>query len=122
MTIVRQSVFAGVVILGFAALAGCQSSGPSSPGAAPTGVEGDWMSSDGVATSRFSGGSFSTTANDTGKVLAQGTYTVAGASVSINGTSVIRQSPIAFNCLMASPKQLNCTSSAGQNFTLIRRA
>lgn len=124
MTIARHTVFAGVMIASIAALAGCQSAGPSSPGGgvAPTGVEGEWMSSDGVATSRFAGGSFTTTANDTGKTLAQGSYIVSGASVQITGTSVIRQSPVAFNCLLASPKQLNCTSSAGQNFTLIRRA
>jgi hypothetical protein len=117
----RRSAFAGVLV-GLAALAACQSAGPSGPGMAPSGVEGDWMSSDGVAISRFSGGSFSTTALDTGNKLAEGSYVVSGANVSITGTSVIRQSPISFNCLMASSKQLNCTSAAGQNFTLIRRA
>jgi hypothetical protein len=89
---------------------------------APSGVEGEWMSSDGIATSRFSGGAFSTTANDTGKTLAQGSYIVSGTTVQINGTSVIRQSPIAFNCLLVNPRQLNCTSSAGQQFSLVRRA
>jgi hypothetical protein len=121
MAIARKSVFAGVVV-GLAALAACQTGGPGGAGLAPTGVDGDWMSSDGVAISRFAGGSFSTTANDTGRTLAQGTYTVSGATIQINGTSVIRQSPIAFNCLLASPRQLNCTSSAGQQFTLVRRA
>ena len=120
MTISRKSVFAGVIV-SLAALAACQSAGPG-PGAAPTGVEGDWLSSDGVAISRFSAGSFSTTARDTGKTLAQGTYVASGATVQIIGTSVIRQSPVSFNCLMVSTKQLNCTSSAGQQFTLVRAA
>lgn len=121
MTIARTSIFAGAVIT-LAALAGCQSAGPGGPAPASGGVEGEWLSADGVATSRFAGGSFTTTANDTGRTLAQGNYTVAGATVQIIGTSVIRQSPISFNCLMATPKQLNCTSSAGQQFSLIRKA
>jgi hypothetical protein len=119
MAIARKSVFSSVII-GLAALAACQSTGPGP--AAPTGVEGSWMSSDGVAISRFSGGSFSTTARDTGKTLASGTYVVSGATVQIIGTSVIRQSPISFNCLLVSSRQLNCTSSAGQQFTLVRQA
>jgi hypothetical protein len=42
-------------------------------------------------------------------------------SVQINGTSLIRQTPVGFNCLMVSTSQLNCTSSSGQNFVLTRR-
>lgn len=121
MNISRNAVFAGIVA-GLAAVAGCQSAGPSGPGAAPSSVDGEWSSTDGVATSRFAGGSFSTTANDTGKALAQGSYMVSGATVQINGTSVIRQSPISFNCLLVNPRQLNCTSSAGQQFSLVRKA
>lgn len=120
MTTARKSAFAGVVA-GLAMLAGCQTPGPGG-GPAPTGVEGQWMSSDGVAVSTFSGGTFTTTATDTGNKLAEGTYFVSGASVQITGSSVIRQTPISFNCLMASGRQLNCTSSAGQQFTLVRRA
>ena len=120
MAIVRHSVFAGVIV-SLAAVAGCQTAGPG-PGVAPTGVEGQWMSADGVATSTFAGGVFTTTANDTGNKLAEGSYVVSGTTVQIIGTSVLRQSPISFNCLMATPKQLNCTSSAGQQFSLVRRA
>ena len=55
--------------------------------------------------------------------FADGSYTKTGAtSVEINGTSLIRQQPIAFNCLLVSINQLNCTSSGGQNFVLTRRA
>jgi hypothetical protein len=121
MTIARNAVFAGL-FAGLAALAACQSAGPGGPGMAPTGVDGQWMSSDGVAVSTFSGGNFTTTAVDTGNKLAEGTYVVSGANVTINGTSVIRQTPVSFNCLMAGGRQLNCTSSSGQNFTLVRRA
>jgi hypothetical protein len=121
MVFVRKSVLTSVII-GLGALSACQTSGPSGPGAAPTGVEGAWMSSDGVAISRFAGGSFTTTARDTGKTLAQGSYVISGATISITGTSLIRQSPVSFNCLLVSPRQLNCTSSAGQQFTLVREA
>jgi hypothetical protein len=120
MTTARKSAIAGVII-GLAALAACQTPGPGG-GPAPTGVEGQWMSSDGVAVSTFSGGTFTTSAVDTGNKLAEGSYVVSGATVQITGTSVIRQSPISFNCLLASGSQLNCTSSAGQQFTLVRRA
>jgi hypothetical protein len=120
MRVARKPIFAGVIV-SLAALAACQTAGPGGGGGpAPSGVDGAWMSSDGIATSRFSGGAFSTTANDTGKTLAQGTYVVSGANVSITGTSVIRQTPISFNCLMVSGTQLNCTSSSGQQFTLVR--
>jgi hypothetical protein len=121
MTIARNAVFAGVIV-SLTALAACQSAGPGGPGAAPSGVDGEWMSSDGVAVSRFAGGVFTTTAVDTGNKLAEGSYIVSANTVQISGTSVIRQSPIQFNCLLASPQQLNCTSSAGQQFTLVRRA
>jgi hypothetical protein len=119
MTIARHSIFAGLVA-SLAALAACQTAGPTGP--APTGVEGQWMSSDGVAVSTFSGGQFTTTATDTGNKLAEGTYVVSGATVQITGTSVIRQTPVSFSCLMAGGKQLSCTSSSGQAFTLVRRA
>ena len=54
--------------------------------------------------STFAGGSFTTTvATDTGNKLADGSYVMTGGtSVQISGTSVIRQTPISFNCLLVS--------------------
>ena len=118
MNIARNAVSAGL-FAGLAALAACQTAGP---GPAATSVDGQWMSSDGVAMSTFSGGTFTTTATDTGNKLAEGSYVVSGATVQIIGTSVIRQTPVSFNCTMAGTKQLNCASNSGQNFTLVRRA
>ncbi|MDH4988187.1 hypothetical protein QEZ47_22285 [Aminobacter anthyllidis] len=90
--------------------------------ARPSGVEGAWLDAKGTGLSTFAGGSFQTVATDTGQKLSDGTYILTGAnSVQINGTSLIRQSPISFNCLLISANQLNCTSSAGQQFTLTRR-
>lgn len=124
MTIARNGPFAAC-IGALAFLAGCQSSGTNGGtiGMAPKGVEGQWQSADGVATSRFSGGVFETTATDTGNKLAEGSYLMTAAnSVQINGTSLIRQTPVSFNCLLVASSQLNCTSSNGTKFTLVRRA
>ena len=112
------------------ALAGCQMAGPAPrPGApsvpprAQTGFEGDWLSTDGVAISRFSGGIFETLATDTGNKLAEGTYSLVDAgTVTISVTSLIRQTTTQVNCAMVAPTQLNCTSSTGQQFSLVKRS
>lgn len=109
------------------ALAGCQTGGPgpmaSGPRApAPSGFEGEWMSTDGVAMSRLRGGAFETVAVDTGNKLATGSYHNTSATmVAISVTSIIRQTTSTVNCQLATPQQLNCTSSAGQQFVLVRR-
>jgi hypothetical protein len=110
-----------------AALAGCVSypggGGSGGPIRAASGIEGSWIDAQGTGLSSLSGGVFQTIATDTGQKLAEGSYILNGpSSVQISGTSLIRQSPIAFNCLLVSSSQLNCTSSAGQQFVLTRRA
>jgi hypothetical protein len=128
MTIARKVLSAGAVAGLSAVLAGCMGfggGGGGGPSARPaqTGVEGSWIDAQGTGLSTLSGGVFSTVATDTGQKLAEGSYVANGAtSVQINGTSLIRQSPISFNCLLVSTSQLNCTSSAGQQFVLTRRA
>lgn len=107
-----------------AALAGCQmvDSGPARVAVQPAGVDGAWASTDGVAISRFSGGRFETVATDTGNRLAEGTYRYADArTVEISLRSLIRQTTSNVNCAMATPSQLNCTSSDGNQFVLVRR-
>lgn len=123
MTFASKSISMGIVAIALAALAGCSTSGGgSSRTAAASPVDGDWLSTDGVAVSRFQGGVFSTTATDTGNKLAEGSYRFNdNRMISISGTSLIRQTPIAFNCLLATPQQLNCTNATGQNFSLSRR-
>jgi len=127
MTTSRKIASAGALALLAAAIAGCSTSGGGTSGGggvrpAPTGVEGAWLDAKGTGLSTFQAGTFQTVATDTGQKLSDGTYILTGAnSVQINGTSLIRQSPISFNCLLISANQLNCTSSAGQQFTLTRR-
>ncbi len=113
-------------IAGFAMiLSACVSSPPGGgPVAnAPTGVEGEWISTDGVAVSRFNAGVFETVATDTGSKLADGSYRMVDPrNVEITVVSRIRQTTSAVNCAMIGTGQLNCTSSTGQQFVLTRRA
>ena len=62
-------------------------------------------------------------ATDTGNKLAEGSYSYTDQSnVSISVTSLIRQTTTQVNCAMVTQTQLNCTSSAGSQFSLVRRA
>jgi hypothetical protein len=123
----RVSAF-GAVAVAAAVLAGCQSAprGVPAPGpiaAAPqTGIEGAWLDQAGTGLTTFTAGRFETVATDSAQKLSEGTYVMRSATlVEITGISIIRQSPIAFNCAMATPNQLNCTASSGQQFVLTRR-
>ena len=128
MTIARKVYSAGAAAALSVILAGCMSFGGGGGGGgsarpAQTGIEGSWIDAQGTGLSTLSGGIFSTVATDTGQKLAEGSYAASSpTSVQITGTSLIRQSPISFNCLLVSTSQLNCTSSAGQQFVLTRRA
>ncbi len=117
MTIARKVFSAGAVAGLSILIAGCMGGGGGGGGSArpaQTGIEGSWIDAQGTGLSTLSGGIFSTVATDTGQKLAEGSYVANGAtSVQISGTSLIRQSPISFNCLLVSTSQLNCTSSAG---------
>ena len=118
--LISAGALAGVGLL----VSGCIGGGSAPPmRAAPTGVEGTWIDAQGTGLSTISGGAFQTVATDTGQKLSEGSYVMTGRnSVQITGTSLIRQSPISFNCNLLSINQLNCTSSAGQQFVLTRRA
>ncbi|MGB3899165.1 MAG: hypothetical protein WA973_11475 [Mesorhizobium sp.] len=122
---IRTTLTAGVAAAAALTLAACTTGGPSAPpggSLAPRGVEGSWIDAQGTGLSTFSAGRFQTVATDTGQKLSDGSYVMTGStSVEINGTSLIRQSPISFNCLLVSTSQLNCTSASGQNFVLTRR-
>jgi hypothetical protein len=119
--ITMRRFFSVGTVAAAALLAGCMSGG-GPLGSGSRGVEGEWVDQQGTGLSSFSGGVFQTVATDTGQKLADGSYQMSGPdSVQISGTSLIRQSPISFNCLLASRTQLNCTSSSGQQFVLTRR-
>jgi hypothetical protein len=125
--LIARTLFAAMPLAALLALAGCQmvgqGPGPSGPSASrPTGVEGEWLSTDGVAMSRFAGGGFETLAVDTGNKLATGSYRYSDArTIAISVTSIIRQTTSSVTCALVTPQQLNCTSSGGQQFVLVRR-
>ena len=119
-----RTLFSALALAGATAVAGCQTGapGPRPVAVQPTGVEGEWLSTDGVAMSRFTGGAFETVAVDTGNKLATGSYSYADAkTIAIQVTSIIRQTTSSVNCALVTVQQLNCTSSGGQQFVLVRR-
>lgn len=85
------------------------------------GIEGQWTDPNGIISS-FINGRFETRTTDTNSLLAEGTYRyVSDRIVEIELTSLLRQTNSRVNCAMAGPSQLNCTSSTGSQFTLVRR-
>lgn len=115
-----------VAMVGVSALAGCVIEGPApsrpTVAAAPSGFEGSWGDTGGVATSTLRNGQFVSTANDTGTRVAQGAYTqVNQTMIELNYTSLLRQTQVRANCALATANQLNCTNDSGQQFSLIRR-
>jgi hypothetical protein len=118
----RKLLGATAIALMAAGASGCVSGGSSGQNAAGSGIEGDWVSNDGVAVSRFSGGIFTTTALDTGNKLADGNYRINGGMVEITVMSLIRKTTSNVNCSQVTQDQLNCTSSTGQSFVLTRRS
>lgn len=118
-----KRVVAGLA--GVAMLAGCTMTGPVGPPriSQPAGVDGEWIGTDGVAISNFSGGQFRSTATDTGQLLATGSYRYVSQSlIEITINSVIRNTTSKANCAVATSRQLNCTSATGAQFVLVRRA
>ncbi|MBC7281511.1 outer membrane lipoprotein Omp10 [Hoeflea sp.] len=105
-------------------LAACQSASYSPrplPPQQPQGIEGQWTDPNGIISS-FSAGRFETRTTDTNSLLAEGSYRhVSPQVVEIELTSLLRQTTSRVNCALATPSQLNCTSSTGAQFTLVRR-
>ena len=109
------------------ALSACQTvylGGPEPVAPPPVGAaEGQWVGTDGVAVSTFANGVFSSNATDTGSKLAEGSYQYTDPrSVSITFRSLLRGTTVNANCAVVTSSQMNCTSSSGAQFSLIRRA
>ena len=108
------------------ALSACQTiyfGGPVAVAPPVGAAEGQWVGTDGVAVSTFSNGSFSSNATDTGAKLAVGSYQYTDPrSVAITFKSLLRGTTVNANCAVVTSSQMNCTSSSGAQFSLIRRA
>lgn len=119
----RRPIIIGAAAAVSLGLAGCQAVPYGNyPGyERPAGIEGQWIGTDGVAVSEFEDGTFTSHATDTGNMLAQGTYRYTDSrDIEITFTSLIRHQTIRANCALVRPRQMNCTSSSGANFQLLR--
>lgn len=105
-----------VITLGLAALlAGCVSGGSSST------IDGNWASDDGIFIATFQTGAFTSRLTGTGEVVvADGRYTRTQSTVSLSWTSIAANEARAATCTFLSSRQLSCTPSAGQPFTMTR--
>ncbi|MBO6551863.1 MAG: hypothetical protein JJ926_07740 [Roseitalea sp.] len=116
------------VAAGAVALAGCTIAAPGGGGSvrAPSSagiIDGAWGDTGGVATASLTNGRFVSVANDTGNRVAEGTYVYTSReSVALDYFSLLRQTRIRANCVLANPTTLNCTNDSGQQFQLVRSA
>lgn len=122
-----RNISAALLLVSAGLLSACQTAslGGGSGGSIsrPSGIDGDWVGTDGVAVSSFVGGTFTSRATDTGQVLAQGNYTYRDQkNIDIAFRSLIRNTSVNAACIVVTPSQMNCTSSSGAQFTLVRRA
>ena len=126
----------GVIAVSATILSGCIATGPSFRGGGtaprtPSFAEGTWQ--DNVGTYVFGNGSFVGTDSDTGNKLSDGTYSYVGQDmikVSIDSTnfsikvaedgSPIEREAILANCRQVNLNAMNCTTSSGAEFSLVR--
>lgn len=87
-----------------------------------TAMDGRWASSDGVFIATFERGNFTSRFIQTNEVLAQGTYTVAGDSVSLRWLSVQAQQQRSAACTFISADTVSCQQQGGGSFNLTRSA
>lgn len=116
--------YAVLALSGF--LASCQTydvnTGPRMSSPKPAGIDGEWVDSRGINTATFSAGTFTSFATDTGKVAARGSYSYRDQqNVDLAFTSMIRNTTVNAACLVVMPSQMNCTTSSGATFTLVRK-
>jgi hypothetical protein len=115
----RASIKGGIALVGLI-LAACQSYQLPAPRA--TAMDGTWASTDGVFVASFQNGRFTSRFTQTNEILAQGTYTVSGNSVSMQWISVQAQAQRSANCSINSPTSVSCSQPGGGAFDLQRTA
>jgi hypothetical protein len=87
-----------------------------------TPMDGRWASTDGVFIADFQGGRFTSRFTQTNEILAQGTYAVAGNTVSLRWISVQAQAQRAATCTFTSASSVQCQQEGGGTFELQRSA
>jgi hypothetical protein len=116
----RGAAVAAALIAG-----GCQTgfygSSTSPPtAAAPSAMDGTWASTDGVFIANFEGGRFTSHFTKTNEILAQGTYGVAGSTVTLNWISVKTKQQRAATCTFSAADTVACDQQGGGKFQLRR--
>jgi hypothetical protein len=89
---------------------------------APTTMDGSWSSNDGVFVATFAAGNFTSRFTQTNEVLAQGTYTVSGNTVTMQWMSVQTQQQRSATCTIMAPDSVSCSQAGGGRFDLKRSA
>jgi hypothetical protein len=117
----RASIKGGLPLAALLLLAACQSYEPAML-RARSAMDGDWRSTDGVFYANFQDGRFTSRFTETNEILAQGTYTVAGNSVSMQWLSVQAQQQRSANCLIVGAGVVTCNQAGGGSFGLQRTA
>lgn len=123
----KINYFGITALLASSLLASCQTSiiDTRAPSVAPTpsGIDGDWVDTRGINTAKFGAGTFTSVDSTTGQTMARGSYSYAGPqNVNLAFTSLVRNTSVNAACLLVARSQLNCTTSSGAKFTLVRRA
>jgi hypothetical protein len=106
-------------------LTGCQSFGgggtPVAVAPPASRIVGDWTDADGKSVSTFGQGKFSTVVLETGEKVTEGTYVEKGPEmVEFTYFSRRSQQQVTSSCNVLD-SQLNCTSSTGEKFIMLRR-
>jgi hypothetical protein len=83
-------------------------------------MDGVWASTDGVFVASFDRGRFTSRFTATNEVLAQGTYTVAGSTVTMQWISVATQQRRSASCTINSADSVACNQDGGGHFQLRR--
>jgi hypothetical protein len=110
----------GAFALAALLLAACQSYMPGAATPLPTAMDGQWASTDGVFVATFQRGGFTSRFTQTNEILAQGTYTVTGPTVSMQWMSVQAQQQRSASCTFTGADSVSCTQAGGGAFDLRR--
>lgn len=124
----RAILYAGAFILTAGLLSACTSTSDSGGGRPPvgapaqTGVDGDWVGTDGVAVSTLRGGQFSSRSLATGETLTNGTYVARDQrTIDLDFFSVRTNQNTKATCILVDVNQMNCTLATGTQFVLTRK-
>jgi hypothetical protein len=112
-----------IVVLAMLELSACQTQ-TNYPTVAPAqSFEGQWFDQNGIL-STFNNGKFQTKTTDgTNTLLAIGDYKqVSPTLAEIELKSLVRRTVTKVNCALATQNRMNCTTSSGSQFALLRQA